>query len=153
LAKAISLTPDGGSDAAGLGTGAGRAARSDQDAPPLPVVRTEVHGAWAHGEVPNTKPRDADTKLTETGPKLPIAGVPDAPAEEAKIKGAPMTSATRMFLVVFMPYLTTVWFVGFPSRSWPWPRRGSLLGRMTADMVREAEMGARRRCRPLRRTI
>jgi hypothetical protein len=31
------------------------------------------------------------------------------------MRGALRTSATRMFLVVFMPYLTTVGFCGFPA--------------------------------------
>ena len=63
--------------------GAGGAAVADQDVPPFPVVKTDVHGAWAHGEVPSTKPRDAEMKLTEMGPKPEVAGVPVAPATEA----------------------------------------------------------------------
>jgi hypothetical protein len=100
-----------------LGTGAGGAASTAQDAPPLPVVRTDVHRAWAHGEVPSTKPREEEMKLTETGPKLAGADVPDAAAAGTKMRGVLRTSAARMFLVVFMPYLTTVRSCGFPLRS------------------------------------
>jgi hypothetical protein len=107
LANATSLTLDVDGDAAGLGRGAGSGAGADQDRPPSAVVKTEVHGAWAHGEVPSTKARDGEMRSTEMGLKPAGGSVPDAPATEAHTKGMLRTSATRMFLLVFMPYLTT----------------------------------------------
>jgi hypothetical protein len=76
---------------------------------------TAVHGAWAHGEVPSTKPRDEETKLTEAGPKVEGASVPVAPAVEGRSRGAPSRRAARMFLVVLMPYLTVVGPDRFPA--------------------------------------
>ena len=83
LANVISLTLDTAGDVAGLGRGAGSGAGADQDRPPSAVVKTEVHGAWAHGEVPSTKPRDGEMKPTEMGLKPAGGDVPDAPAAAA----------------------------------------------------------------------
>jgi hypothetical protein len=108
LANAIAFTLDADGEAAGLGRGAGGVPTADQDVPPLSVVKMAVHGAWAHDEVPSTKPRDEEVKLTETGLKPEGAGVPVAPATDATTRGKLNPSAATTFLVVLMPYLTPV---------------------------------------------
>ncbi|HET9733167.1 MAG TPA: hypothetical protein VFP54_10875 [Acidimicrobiales bacterium] len=49
---------------------------------------TEVHGAVAHGAVPSTQPRVAETKVTDCGRKPAGTGPPGGPVTVVEVEGA-----------------------------------------------------------------
>jgi hypothetical protein len=73
--------------------GAGGAAVAAQVLLPFAVVtRAAVHGSVVQGDVPRTKPCDAEIKLTDPGAKC--AGTGAAVASAPVAKAAPLTRST-----------------------------------------------------------
>ena len=76
-------------------------------------VNRAVQGPWAQGEVPSRKPVVVEGKLTEPGSKFAGTGAAvalDAMPADAMPKTTvpPSKTVAHMFLIIFMPHITTV---------------------------------------------
>jgi hypothetical protein len=82
--------------------GAGGAAVAAQVLLPFAVVRRAVHGSLVQGEVPRTKPCEAETKLTDPASKCAGTGAAVAPAPVPKEAAPPTRSNVQAIFMVRM---------------------------------------------------
>jgi len=89
--------------------GAGGAAVAAQLLLPLAVVTRAVHCPLVQGEVPRTKPFEAEIKLTDPGSKCGGTGAAVASAPVPKETAAPNRSAAQAIFMVRMAICNHKW--------------------------------------------